>query len=133
LKLHDTYRKDRHADRIAESRAEGLPECPDGLGSAAQWLWDFVVDELGRIGVAKRIDTPHLWAMCEAWGLYRNAVEIAKGDPTDKDARIAVVSYMATFEAAAAKCGLSPSDRAKLTIAPEIAADPFADFLNKKA
>ena len=118
---------------MAEAQATGAPECPADLGKHAQWLWDSVVDDLVRLNVAKKLDTAHLWAMCEVWGLYRAAMEVAIKDPTDKDARIAVVSYLASFETAAAKCGLSPADRAKLTVVPEQAVDEFEQFLNREA
>lgn len=133
LKLHGTFNVGRHGGRVVESRVSGHPDCPDGLNGPAQWLWDMVVIELAEAGVAKRIDTAHLWAMCEVWSLYRTSAEIAKVDPTDKDARIAVVSYLAAFESAAAKCGLTPADRAKLEIDPPAETDEFGQFLSEHA
>lgn len=132
LQLHGGYRADRHGNRV-DSKAAGRPERPKGLSKPAQWLWDLVVNELAALGVVKKLDTAHLWSMCEMWGLYRESMKLALAAPTNKDARIAAVSYLAAFEAAAAKCGLTPADRAKLTATPEQQADPFEEFLKKKA
>jgi phage terminase small subunit len=128
LKLHNQYRADRHGNRAAEAKADGEPLKPTRMSADERWMWK-LVDSLTSMGVTKKIDTPHVWSMCEMWGLYRQSVVLAKADPTDKDARIAVVSYWTAFEAAAAKCGLTPTDRAKLTVPREIVVDEFEEFL----
>ena len=133
LRLHGTFKAAQHGERAVESVVSGAPEKPSGLTDEQGWMWDNAVEELARIGVAKRIDTAHLIAMCQLWGLYCKAIIAAIKDPIDKDARIAVTSYFAAWQAAAGKCGLSPADRAKLEVPAEVKRDEFEDFLNKKA
>jgi P27 family predicted phage terminase small subunit len=56
---------------------------------------------------------------------------VAKSDPTDKNARIAVTSYFAAWSKAANDLGLTPASRAKLRVdlsAADKAADPLAEF-----
>ena len=48
------------------------------------------------------------------WGLYRQAVGLAKENPTDMSIRTAVVAYWTGFERAASRFGMSPCDRARL-------------------
>lgn len=90
---------------------------PEFTNAAASDLWDEVVAELVSLGVATPLDVPMLKSMCEVWGLYRAAYKVAEDDPTDKDARIAVVAYWAKFEQAAARFGMNASDRGRLQIA----------------
>ena len=82
-------------------------------------MWDQVVADLTSRGIAKKIDTAMLISLCELWGLYRQAMNAAKTMPTNKDARISVVTYWAKWEVAAATFGLNPSDRARLQINDE--------------
>lgn len=114
LQLHGTFKPSRHGDRLLAPEAAGEPDKPEGLGPEAQWLWDLVVAELTKNGTVKRIDTAHLWSMCELWGFYRTVAEKAKVFPENKGIRIAVIGYQAAFEAAASKCGLTPIDRQRL-------------------
>ncbi len=79
-------------------------------------MWDSHVRALEEMGVATPTDAAILQSMCELWGLYRMAYELAESMPIDKDARIAVTTYWAKFEAAAARCGLNPSDRGRLKV-----------------
>jgi phage terminase small subunit len=114
LKLHGTFRADRHGARAQAPAVGGLPEKPKGLKSTAAWLWELVISEYSEKGILARLDTPALWSMCEMWGLYRTAVEAATKQPADRDMRLAAVSYKQSFDAAAARFGLNPSDRSKL-------------------
>src|SRR5690242_7416039 len=84
LKLHGTFNPSRNAERERELRADGSPIRPDGLSKEAAWLWDSIIESLAKQGVAKELDTAHCWSTCELWGLYRQAVDAAKADPTDK-------------------------------------------------
>lgn len=52
-------------------------------------------------------------ACCELWALYRAAHDVAAADPCDKDARIAVTNYFATFKVAMQRLRLDPMGREK--------------------
>lgn len=111
-----TYRAKRSGNPKDKVDVKGAPKKPHFENPYADALWDETVKELVELGVATKIDAPLLRTMCELWGLYRMAYEIAEKDPTDKDARIAVVSYVAKFEQVAARFGLNPSDRGRIKI-----------------
>lgn len=111
-----TYRYSDSGDPEEKPEADGAPQKPVFASVHASELWDKTVTELVAMQVAARIDSALLRSMCELWGLYRISYEIAESDPTDKDARIAVVAYWAKFEQAAARFGMNPSDRGRLRI-----------------
>lgn len=78
-----------------------------------------MVSDLVQKGIARKLDTALLWSMCEVWSFYRKSADAAKDDPVDKDTRCAVLAYWQAFERAASRCGLTPSDRARLNISSE--------------
>ena len=92
----------------------GLPEKPAELTGDAGDLWDLILGEYAEAGPVKRLDGAALRACCELWALYRKAVKSAEADPIDKDTRIAVTSYYAAWERAAAKLGINPVDRRRV-------------------
>ena len=115
LKLVGAFRSDRHGDRENAPKAIGAPRKPAWTESdEASALWDRLVPGLAERGLVGQDDEAFLQAMCEVWGLYREAYELAQVDATDKDARIAYLGYFAAFQQAASKCGLTPMDRQKL-------------------
>jgi phage terminase small subunit len=116
LKLHGTYRGDRHAARADAMPSQGVPVRPDNFTETEAALWDQVVPDLVARGVAAAKDTAELVSMCELWGLYRSSVTLAKSTPTDKEVRCAVTGYWAAFDRAAAKFGLSPVDNAGIIL-----------------
>lgn len=111
-----THRHNEHGDIGDAVLATGCPEKPHFASIAASDHWDEVVPQLVSLGVAAQVDRSHLIAMCELWGLYRSAYDIAESHPTDKDARIAVSTYFTKWESAAARVGMNPSDRSRLKI-----------------
>lgn len=104
--------------RLADDdfQPEGEPVKPAGLPAEAEKLWDFIVPELVRKGVAKRCDTPMLTAMVEWWGRYREASAVLAADPLDY--RVSVLAMMAqkSFERIAKQFGLDPVARAGLKL-----------------
>ncbi len=111
-----TNRKHRHGKPEEAYDPFELPIKPHFHSVVASELWDEAVIPLIEAGVAKAVDSSLLVSMCELWGLYRHAFEIASQDPIDKDARIAVATYWGKFETAASRCGIGPTDRARLKI-----------------
>jgi len=113
-------------------QATGKPDKPEGLAPAASELWDCIVAHGGTLPLTA-LDAPALSAACQLWALYLQAVEAAQADPCDKVCRVAVTSYHAAFQAAAAKLGLSPADRARLRIEPAQESDSLEEFLRATA
>lgn len=127
-KAAGTYQPCRHANRL-DNAAGGRPTKPRKLAKDAARLWDIIVDYLDGRGVVDVIDATELEMLCRLWGLTRMALTAAERDPTDKDARIAATSYAARFEAVASRFGMSPVDRARLTMrAAETPADDKSRF-----
>jgi phage terminase small subunit len=120
-KAAGTYRQDRDGDELP---VDGEPIRPRGLTKDERWLWDSVVLAYRGTGVLATIDTAALLSACELWSLYRSALAIVKLDPTDKEARIAVISYWTSFERAASRLGLNPSDRARMNVEMRTAKEP---------
>lgn len=120
LKLHGGYRADRHGERN-EPVATGEPIKPEfgDEWKEASAHWDDVVPGLIANGTAKAQDAPSLRVMCELWQFLRRSMSAAVAEPTDKELRCAVTSYKQAWETLAAKCGLTPSDRARLNIGKE--------------
>lgn len=93
--------------------ATGLPPCPMELDDIAGGLWKEVAENAPKLGIAL-LDAAAVQGVCELWSLYRRSLKIANDDPVDKDARIAVTSYWQAFITAAARLGMTPTDRLKL-------------------
>jgi phage terminase small subunit len=114
LKLHGKYRADRHGERN-EPEATGVPVKPDDMFPEASAYWDSII---GQVTWARQPDTVALRVMCEQYGLYRKALALAVVDPLDKEVRIAVLGYKAAWETLAARFGLTPADRARVSAEP---------------
>lgn len=129
LKLHGGYRKDRHKNRDAEPQFGGAPKKPDALKGEASKCWDRIVPQLIASGVAKSVDESTLQGMCEWWATYRRAMaalDEMRVAPPDRNAEVDLKSARQLqmiasrswqyFTAAAAKFGLTPVDRVRLSL-----------------
>jgi phage terminase small subunit len=92
----------------------GKPVKPTTLDDVGNELWDRITAEHEARGTLGTIDTAALQSLCECWSLYRKALEQAKADPCDKDARCSTLAYLAIVDRLGSKYGWSPSDRAGL-------------------
>lgn len=100
------FRSGRH--RRSPSVPEGKPIRPKGLSKQEAWAWKTLIEPAKHLGAN---DTALAWECCEAWGLYRQAVERAKGDPTGTEIRIAVASYAENFIRCLRRLRLDPLGR----------------------
>jgi len=116
VKLANGTWKKKDGDPATAVMATGVPTKPEFKNEHADKLWDDTVEILISLDLATAIDTPLLRSLCEMWGLYRDAYDVAVVDPIAREARIAVVTYWAKFESAAARFGMNPSDRSRLRI-----------------
>lgn len=130
--LQGTFRKHRHGKQMAITQnTSGEPiTAPEGMRADAAALFMVLARDLAHI--LQPSDVFALQALCECWSLYRRCLPILEADPTNKDARLAAVSYINQFDRIAARFGLTPSDRARLRIEPPREPDAFEKYLSKK-
>lgn len=57
----------------AEPTPKGLARKPRGMGRDAQLLWDKLVPQLEKLGLATAIDECGLMSLCNWWGVYCEA------------------------------------------------------------
>ena len=110
-----TYKPSRHGGRGDDLPPEQPPK-PADLSPDAAAFWDQVVAWLVEHGQCQRIDAFALEAMCRLWACARVSLIAAEADPLDKDIRIAATSYAQRFESMASRFGMTPVDRARLTL-----------------
>lgn len=72
LKLHGTYREDRHGSGELPACE---PDCPEWLSEEAKAEWDRIVPTLVKLVGVHKIDRSLLATYCETWSEWRSAVE----------------------------------------------------------
>ena len=116
LKLHGTFRSDRHGERATEPQPAGEPKKPKGLGKLASQHWDAIVPELIKTGVAKSCDTPALESMCLWW---QDMQALRHDTEMDGPQRLRLLAAaQRAWNDLAFRFGLTPTDRAKISIEP---------------
>jgi len=126
LKATGQFRQDRHAGREHEPKPGGEPIPPDRLSLEAKQFWDKIVPDLISCGIATRLDSELLAQLCEWQATY---CEILSSDG-DQYRKVILLSCAAkSFNAIASKFGLTPVDRAKLSVAAPRKLDPIDEFL----
>lgn len=128
LKLHGTYREDRHGDRGGNDGGAELP-CPATLDADGAWLWSMVTG--CRKDWLAESDAVSLQVCCEMWSAYRRLWRLWSDDLTDKNLRCSAIAAKAEWEKTATRFGLSPVDRARLGRGVEsgAGADELEDML----
>jgi P27 family predicted phage terminase small subunit len=104
---------------------------PDELPPLGQALWRRLTKELGHTNVVQRTDRELLLAACDCWALYQTnmalvrkygALQTARNNNSERGALIVNPAWrvardaLREFNAIAAKFGLSPADRSRLTM-----------------
>lgn len=135
--LEGSYRADRHGNPDEVWLPDGLPTMPDWLDGDAKLLWQSLLPELKKRGVATEVDAAELAGMCDWWARYRQAAR-ALNELNPKDEGYYSLSMLCgmawkNFSAASAKFGLNPSDRAKLRLeATPKSEDELLNFSKRK-
>lgn len=117
-RLNGTFRQDRHGGRLDAAPLPGMLDKPGNLSPAAGALWDEIAATLPP-GTLAAIDAAALTACCEWFARWKDLdrrLQTGDGDEYKLLTLAAVASKQ--FAALAAKFGLSPCDRAKLTAPP---------------
>jgi len=117
-----TFRADRDGDLAAQVQAGGSPSPPEHLAGDALEFWNQVVPGLISAGVAAACDSPALAMMCEWWARHRRfsrQLDEMTIDPGEVY-RTTILCGIAwtNFDKIASRFGLTPSDRAKLSVRP---------------
>jgi len=131
LKLQGAYREDRHGNRANEPTPSGHPQMPLTLSPAARKHWQRVVPLLVKMGVAKTVDTAALAGMCEAWSVYQDIHRYyRKAGVKDRLGLVTkLIAARKDWGVQAGMFGMTPSDRARLTVEPDESTDSFEDML----
>ena len=132
LKATGAYRPDRHADRGNAPQADGQPEMPQWLDEEARSCWQTTVPQLVAMGVASNVDSLALAGMCRWYSVWRKAdARLQQGKGDSYKLTIEAATGWKNYSAVAAKFGLTPGDREKLSV-PEpgdAASDEFSKLL----
>lgn len=131
LKITGAYRADRHKVREDAAKPAGCVEEPVNLDGLGLQQWEVIRQTLIPLGYLTSADQHVVDLCCRLWSLLQNSIAAAQLEPTDKDARAAVVAYNQQWLACSARLGLSPIDRIKLAgITGKKAADPADEFFS---
>lgn len=102
------------------------PEKPEGfigVDEDASWLWDLIVEEMGRVELLKPVDAASLRVVCETWSRYRAAVRmrLAEGLLAPNSQGMVTAPWVGIeeragkeFRAWCAEYGLTPAAESKI-------------------
>jgi phage terminase small subunit len=129
LKITGAYRADRHRMRDEAAKPTGSVEQPQNLDGLGVQQWNVISQTIVPLGYLTSADQHVVDLCCRLWSLLQNSIAAAQLEPTDKDARAAVVAYNQQWLACSARLGLSPIDRIKLAgITGKKSVDPADEF-----
>jgi phage terminase small subunit len=114
LKLHGTFRKDRHAGRENIPPPQGEPVRPASLKGDALKHWKENLPRLMSNRTIGESDTTAFVLLCETYALQQQALRVVRRNAVDKDARIAFLEYSRQWIALATQLGLTSYAKMKL-------------------
>ncbi len=131
-----TYDKYRHAGRD-DVVADGVPVDLLGLDTFGPYgaaLFNELVGELDRHGLAGRLDSTTLSALCYWWNEFAtlaNGQPLA-GDRAEASRQLRKREAFTQFAKLAGKYGLDPQSRASLSSTkPTVETNPFEEYLKR--
>lgn len=98
------------------------PQPPRGLKGEARREWDRTTAALRGMGLLSIADAGLLYALCERWEAYTQAVALEQGLPEDADwharktAATIVNSALEKYHRLAVEFGLSPAARSRVRV-----------------
>lgn len=121
LKLLDgSFRADRDGAAASVVLAEGTPVKPGRLPKQVSAVWDEIVPEILKLGIARTVDATGLGKLCSALARSRTYERIVWRAHLDSAAhyRAAILLKMANkeYDTLAAHFGLTPATRARLRL-----------------
>lgn len=126
LRLHGTLVGKTAEIRRGEPQVDGEPGRCDELTGEAAAYWDEYVPVLISSGIAKTTDGPALRAMCQWWAEYLKHYN-TQNDDYRRTNMMACAHKQ--WMALASRFGMTPSDRASLSVGDKKQHDPAADFV----
>ena len=110
--------------------------CPAWLEGEAAEEWARIAPELERLGLLTVVDISALAGYCVAYQRWREAERAVKAATGAGGLALAIsqgIEGMARarlklMKLLAAEFGFTPSSRSRVTVAPPVAVDPFAQF-----
>lgn len=120
----------------------GIPTRPDWLSPEAKREWSRLAPKLDKLGLlASEIDRGAFAAYCQTWATYvqavkdlqeRGTIQTAESGYESPRASVGImVKMLEKLSALGAKFGLSPSDRARISVPEPPKKDEFDEFLKK--
>ena len=145
LKLVEGNRGKRPISHNEPMPKLGAPEKPDSLSSVASAEWDHIVPELDRIGLLSLVDRAALVMYCEAVSIHdaaltvlnKSEILIRRGGKSAKDQIVKNPALQVARDAAqtarlfGAPFGLTPGDRARMTLPSGAGVDSIEDLLTR--
>ena len=130
LRLHGSldHDKKRHVGRASEPQPTGEPTRPSDLAGWAKVHWEKNAEQLVRLGIAKQLDEDALASMCEWWAEWKQLQNGEAGE-TGYKRLIQMAMCHKQWRDLASRFGLTPSDRANLTVDDSKEHDPAAEFI----
>ena len=132
LKLRGSWRA---KTRKGEPKpASVVPACPDGLDSVAKAEWKRIVGLLERNGLITELDRTALEGYCVHYALWRKYLAALQkqtvGTTTHRRVAACASDAYASMMRSAALFGMSPADRARVSVEPaDKDVDPIDRFL----
>ncbi len=122
--LDGTYRKDRHGHRAEPSG--DTPICPSDFNGLKRQVWNFLVEEMEKIGRLSSSYTLLMELFCRAYANHRASqkyldehgplVKSAKGETKRNPASIDSIQWLQQVKSINSELGLSPSVVQRITI-----------------
>lgn len=122
------------------------PDCPDWLLPEAKAAWDYLAPKMEALGTLTELDGNAFARYCTTWARWRQAEEFLKavGGTTYKDKRLTYTNirewpqvrqsqkWGALLSKMESSFGLTPADRAGLSLAVKVEADPLLEMLKRR-
>ena len=129
----------RHVNNNEPEAPSGAPVCPEHLSETARQHWHRMAAILGEMKILTRADGDALASYCTAYARWVEAeksinregtvVYSPKGYPIQNPFLAVANKAMEQMEKIGGRFGLTPSDRARLHVAPDKGEDEMETFL----
>lgn len=137
----DPHKRRRHM--IEPEPPKARPKCPEHLGEVAKQEWDFVTEQLDKMGLLSVADRTALELYCLAYERFRTMEKLSKTTPFVKNSKgnWDTPPWVRQMRQAEDSCrrwliefGLTPAGRSRLAVQKETAAKSgILNFVAKKS
>lgn len=125
--LHGDFKKNPQRANKNEPNTRGPVEQPNTLSPGAKLVWEDLAPKLIKVGILTPVDVPTFAEFCESTVIVRLArMQVAKASTGQLEIPAGAASPFTAYSKAigvfmliAGRFGLTPSDRARLIVAPE--------------